>query len=203
MLGISTVTLSCSLESYTAMTAASSTFTLTITKDCVTGNAIILPASNNLSIIQTSAAITFPAFGDTTSASSNPPTCGPRTCTSNDFNVIWDYATQLFTLLYSSSNTPNTSRIIQLACSLSNYPSVPLATQSFTLSLIGDCIIGNTMTIPTLPAVSIGETYIATTIPAFGDAISGSTVPQTCGLRTCTSSSPNVVWNHTNQLFTV
>jgi hypothetical protein len=59
------------------------------------------------------------------------------------------------------------------------------------------------MTAPTLPSVSINQNYVSTTIVAFGDTISGSTVPPTCLARTCTSSSPNVVWNSAGQLFTV
>ncbi len=59
------------------------------------------------------------------------------------------------------------------------------------------------MTVPTLSAMYIDQTYIATTIPAFGDTISGSTNPLTCGARICTSTSLNVVWDSIDQLFTV
>ncbi len=60
------------------------------------------------------------------------------------------------------------------------------------------------MTVPTLPALSISQTYASKTIPAFEDTYSGSSNPPTCGLRSCsTSGSPNVIWDDATQLFTV
>ena len=94
-------------------------------------------------------------------------------------------------------DAPGTSITVGLTCSLLNYAAVPSLLKSFTLSFSLDCRTGNVMNKPNLPPVSIDQTYIATTIPAFGDAVSGSSNPPTCGARTCSSNNhPNVAWNN-------
>jgi hypothetical protein len=59
------------------------------------------------------------------------------------------------------------------------------------------------MAVPNLPDLTIDQAYVATTIAAFGDTISGSSNPPTCFARTCNSNSPNVIWNNASQLFNV
>jgi hypothetical protein len=56
------------------------------------------PALPNLIIEQTYAQTRIAAFNDITSGSSDPVTCGTRTCTSNNPNVVWDDANQQFTV---------------------------------------------------------------------------------------------------------
>jgi hypothetical protein len=73
----------------------------------------------------------------------------------------------------------------------------------FYVKVVVDCVTGNSITVPTLRDITIDQTYATTTIPAFGDATSGSYVPLACGLRTCTSDNPNVIWDNAHQQFTV
>ena len=77
-----------------------------------------------LSISQTYVSSTILAFNDTVSGSSNPPTCGPRTCTSNNPNVPWDDGTQLFTVKTRGALDVAGTYTVILTCSLTNYPKV-------------------------------------------------------------------------------
>ena len=43
---------------------------------------------------------TIAPFKDITSGSTNPPTCGDRTCSSDNPHVVWSATTQLFTVSF-------------------------------------------------------------------------------------------------------
>ena len=66
-----------------------------------------------------------------------------------------------------------------------------------------DCLTGNSIIIPTLGPITIDQTYPGSLIPAFSDATSGISSPPTCGVRTCESDHPNVIWSDVNQAFSV
>ena len=160
-----------------------------------------LPTLPSLSISQTYFSTTIPAFEDTYSGSSNPATCGLRTCTSDNPNVVWDNNSQLFTVQTLGASDVVGTYTVTLTCTLNDH-SVSAGSQVFTLT-IPECTTGNSMTVPTLPSLSISQTLVSTTIYAFGDTISGSSNPLICGLRTCTSDNSNVVWDNISQLFIV
>jgi hypothetical protein len=146
---------------------------------------------------------TIPAFGDTFSGKTNPPTCGFKTCISSHPNVVWDYFAQLFTVKTRGEFDVLGTHTVKLTCSLSNYPAVLASSQTFLLIITKFCVTGNSMIVPTLPDVAVDQFYVPKTIPAFGDTISGSTNPPICGPRTCTSNDLNVVWDNATQTFTV
>jgi hypothetical protein len=140
-------------------------------------------------------------FKDLLSGTTSPPTCGPRTCSSgNNPNVVWDNANQLFTVSKLPEDVPGTSSSVTLTCSLTSYTAPP-ADSTFMLNFSVDCLTGNSITIPSLEPITIDQTYLTTSIPAFGDATSGTTSPPTCGVRICTSSHPNVIWSDDDQAF--
>ena len=65
--------------------------------DCTT-NDMITPSLSNVTVGQGYIATFINAFSDTWSASSSPPTCLARTCTSNNSNVVWSNTDQKFTV---------------------------------------------------------------------------------------------------------
>ena len=162
------------------------------------GNAMTVPTSLSLTIDNTYVSTTIAAFGDTASGTITPLACGLRTCTSNNPNVIWDNATQLFTVKTLGALDVAGIIAVTLTCQLTSYLTVPASSSGFQLTIIvpGSCSTGNVMTVSTLPAVNINQFYTSTTIPAFGDTFSGATSPLTCGPRTCTSDNPNVIWDN-------
>ena len=162
----------------------------------MTGNSIIVPTLPDVTVDQYYVPKTIPAFGDTISGTTNPPTCGLRTCTSNNLNVVWDYFDQLFTVKTRGEFDVVGTHTVRLTCSLINYPSVNESSQTFSLIIKKFCVTGNSMIVPNLPDVAVDQYYVPTTIPAFSDTMSGLTNPPTCGLRTCTSNNLNVVWDN-------
>ena len=54
------------------------------------GNSMIAPSIPDKTVYQTSTTSYIDAFPDYASGTTNPPTCGARTCTSNHQNVPWD-----------------------------------------------------------------------------------------------------------------
>ena len=161
-----------------------------------------LPTLPALTVDQLYVPTTIPALGDTISAATSPPTCGARTCSSTSPNVIWNNASQLFTVQSLSTDVVGTSTVT-LTCSLTNYPAVLAANPTFSLTIPASSCSVNTMTVPTLAALSINQNSAATTIPAFSDLFSGATSPPTCLARTCTSDNLNVIWNDASQSFSV
>ena len=174
--------------------------------DPCTSTTITAPTLPPLIIDQSYMPTTIPAFGDTLSGSNNPPTCQARTCSSQiNPNVIWDDASQQFTVQSLPSDVVATTTVT-LTCSLTYYSSVPSVSSSFELTTALyqiPCVTGNGMIIPSLPTLTIDQYYTATTIPAFGDILSGTTNPPTCGPRTCSSDNTKVVWDDATQLFNV
>ncbi len=114
-----------------------------------------LPA---LSIDQTYVSTTIPALLDTVTELSRIYTngvtnCGVRTCISNNSNVVWDNASQLFTVKTLGALDVAGVYSVSLTCSLTNYPTVAAQSSAFLLTVI-NCS-GATMTAPTFPALSI------------------------------------------------
>ena len=202
VIGTSTVTLTCSLTNYPAVIAANPTFSLTIPASSCSVNAMTVPTLAALSINQNSSPTIIPAFGDTYSGATSPPTCLARTCTSNNPNVIWNDVSQWFSvqpLITDVAGTPT----VTLTCSLASYSTVSAISQSFVLTTATYCVTGNTMISPTLAPLSINQNSAPTPILAFADVLSASTSPPSCGARTCTSNNLNVIWSDSAQGFTV
>ena len=57
---------------------------------------MIAPSIPAQTVYQTSTTSYIDAFPDYASGTTNPPTCGARTCTSNHPNVLWDNIIQKF-----------------------------------------------------------------------------------------------------------
>lgn len=121
------------------------------------GNAMTVPTSLSLTIDNTYVSTTIAAFGDTASGTITPLACGLRTCTSNNLNVIWDNATQLFTVQTLGGFDVAGIFAVTLTCKLTDYPTVSAGILGFNLTIIvpASCSTGNVMTVTTLPAVSI------------------------------------------------
>ena len=152
-----------------------------------------LPAIN---INQYYASTTIPAFNDTLSGFTNPPTCKARSCTSSHPNVVWDNASQLFTVQTLGTLDVRGIFTVTLTCSLTSFTAVAAASQTFQLTISKDCTTNNSMILPTLPALTIDQNYVSSSIIAFEDVVSGTTVPPACLARECTSNHPNVIWNN-------
>jgi hypothetical protein len=98
----------------------------------INGNTMVMPTTlpTTLSINQLSQPTTIPAFGDTFSGITNPPTCSARTCSSNSPNVVWYSATQLFTVQSLTTDLAATSTVT-MTCSLTDFSTVPAISASF------------------------------------------------------------------------
>ncbi len=117
-----------------------------------------MPNLSAMSISQLTPPTTIPAFKDTFSGTTDPPTCGPRDCLSNNPNVVWDYATQLFTVQYLTTEFEGTSTV-ELVCHLTTYPTVPGISAWFDLTTAAYCVTGNSMIAPILPNLTINSNY--------------------------------------------
>jgi hypothetical protein len=111
-----------------------------------------LPAS--MSIDQFFTPMTIPAFKDSFSGTTDPPTCLARTCSSNSPNVVWDNPTQLFTVQSLNTDLEATTTVT-MTCFMTNYPTVSAISASFELTTAAYCVTGNSMIIPTLPDLTI------------------------------------------------
>jgi hypothetical protein len=145
------------------------------------------------------------AFGDTKSGTSNPLTCGARTCsTTGSNNVVWDNTNKKFTIKSLGASDVAGPYTVQLTCSLTSYPNVSPATGTFLLTVVEPITCGSTenvMIAPSLPDLVVTRAYIDTYINAYSDNVSGTTDPPTCGARICTSDHPNVLWEKIGQKF--
>ena len=102
------------------------TLTVTVpapTDPCLSAS-MVTPTLPPINVPQSYTPTTIAAFGDTTSGSSSPPTCLSRACTSNNPNVVWNNASQLFTVQSLATDVTGISTVI-LTCSLTSYPAVP------------------------------------------------------------------------------
>ncbi len=69
------------------------------------------------------------------SLTSNPPTCGNRNCQSNHPNVNWDQPKQLWKVQYNGALDRLGTNLVNLKCSLADYPSVVAGYGKFKLSI--------------------------------------------------------------------
>lgn len=72
------------------MPSSTAKFNLIIMVNCELNNSIKAPILPDITITQDYKQTTIPAFDDLVSGLTIPPMCGPRNCTSNNDNVVWD-----------------------------------------------------------------------------------------------------------------
>ena len=131
---------------------------------------MIIPALPDLTIDENFVSTTILPFKDILSGTTSPPTCGARTCSSNNSKVFWEPDNQLFNIDSLSESEVAGTSTVTITCSLSDFPSVPQQSSSFSLTIVvpPSCFSGNTMVMPTLPAsMSIDQSTPPATIPAF------------------------------------
>ena len=93
---------------------------------------MVVPTLNPVTVNQIYPDTDVLAFGDTKSGTSNPLTCGDRTCTTTGSNnVVWDNTNKKFTIKSLGASDVEGTYTVQLTCSLTSYPNVSPATGTF------------------------------------------------------------------------
>jgi hypothetical protein len=116
---------------------------------------MVVPTLNPVTVNQIYPDTDVLAFGDTKSGTSNPLTCGDRTCsTTGSNNVVWDNTNKKFTIKSLGASDVAGPYTVQLTCSLTSYPNVSPATGTFLLTVVEPITCGSTENViiaPSLP----------------------------------------------------